>query len=75
MQTPWFPLAPHTLDEAGLDPGRVEQLVLKSLYDLNGATGSSLAQQWDHRPDIEFSPPGEVCDDDVAARYLDHVPE
>ena len=36
---------------------------------------ASLAQQWDHRPDIDFSPPGEVCDDDVAARYIDHVPE
>ncbi len=34
-----------------------------------------LAQQWDHRPDLEFSPASEVCDDDVAARYLDHVPE
>jgi hypothetical protein len=36
---------------------------------------ASLAQQWDHRPDIDFSPPGQVCDDDVAARYIDHVPE
>jgi hypothetical protein len=36
---------------------------------------ASLAQQWDHRPDIDFSPASEVCDDDVAARYLDHVPE
>jgi hypothetical protein len=35
----------------------------------------TLAQQWDHRPDLEFSQPSEVCDDDVAARYLDHVPE
>ena len=34
-----------------------------------------LTQQWDHRPDIDFSPPGEVCDDEVAARYRDHVPE
>jgi len=37
---------------------------------------ASLTQQWDHRPDLEFSPASvEVCDDDVAARYLDHVPE
>jgi hypothetical protein len=35
----------------------------------------TLAQQWDHRPDIEFSPASEACDDDVAARYIDHVPE
>jgi hypothetical protein len=36
---------------------------------------ASLTQQWDHRPDIDFSPASQVCDDDVAARYLDHVPE
>jgi hypothetical protein len=36
---------------------------------------ASLTQQWDHRPDIEFSPLTEICDDEVAARYLDHVPE
>lgn len=36
---------------------------------------ATLMQQWDHRPDLEFSPPGEVCDDKVAARYLDQVPE
>ncbi|MDG2174919.1 MAG: DUF6152 family protein [Gammaproteobacteria bacterium] len=34
-----------------------------------------LAQQWDHRPDLDFSPPSEVCDDEVAARYIPHVPE
>jgi len=36
---------------------------------------ATLAQQWDHRPDIEFSPPAVTCDDDVAARYIDHLPE
>jgi hypothetical protein len=36
---------------------------------------ATLTQQWDHRPDLEFSPGSEVCDDDVAARYRDHVPE
>jgi hypothetical protein len=35
----------------------------------------SLTQEWDHRPDLEFSPPSEVCDDDVAARYLDGLSE
>jgi hypothetical protein len=34
-----------------------------------------LTQQWDHRPDIDFSPASEVCSDEVAARYRDHVPE
>ena len=36
---------------------------------------ASLTQQWDHRPDIEFSPLTEICDDEVAARYRDHLPE
>lgn len=39
------------------------------------AAVSTLTQQWDHRPDLEFSPPSEVCDDEVAARYRDHVAE
>jgi hypothetical protein len=36
---------------------------------------ATLTQQWDHRPDLPFSPASEACDDDVAARYIDHVPE
>ena len=36
---------------------------------------ATLTQQWDHRPDLEFAPGSEACDDDVAARYRDHVPE
>jgi hypothetical protein len=36
---------------------------------------ATLAQQWDHRPDLDFSPPSEVCDDEVAAHYLDGLPE
>jgi hypothetical protein len=28
-------------------------------------------QQWDHRPDLEFSPASEVCDDEVAERYIE----
>jgi len=36
---------------------------------------ATLAMQWDHRPDIDFSPASEACDPGVAARYRDHVPE
>jgi Family of unknown function (DUF6152) len=36
---------------------------------------ASLTQQWDHRPDLEFSPPSQACDDDVAAHYKDGLPE
>jgi hypothetical protein len=35
----------------------------------------TLTQQWDHRPELVFSPPSEACEDEVAARYRDHVPE
>jgi len=36
---------------------------------------ASLTVQWDHRPDLEFSPPSEACDPEAAARYRAHVPE
>jgi Family of unknown function (DUF6152) len=36
---------------------------------------ATLTQQWDHRPDLEFSPPSQACDDDVAARYKESTPE
>jgi hypothetical protein len=36
---------------------------------------ASFAMQWDHRPDLDFSPASEACDPGVAARYRDHVPQ
>ncbi len=33
---------------------------------------ATLTQQWDHRPDLKFSPPSEACDDAVAAHYRDN---
>jgi hypothetical protein len=33
---------------------------------------ATLTQQWDHRPDLEFSPPGEACDPEVSDRYLEY---
>lgn len=30
-----------------------------------------LTQQWDHRPDIDFSPASQVCDEEVAERYIE----
>ena len=32
---------------------------------------ANMAQQWDHRPDLEFSPASQVCDDEVAVRYIE----
>ena len=66
----------HTVERLTLTQERTrlryENTVEDPVYLSEPAT---LAQQWDHRPDLEFSPASEVCDDDVAARYLDHVPE
>jgi len=36
---------------------------------------ATLTQQWDHRPDLEFSQDVGKCDPDVANRYKDHVPQ
>jgi len=66
----------HTVERLTLTENRLrlryEITVEDPVYLERPAT---LTQQWDHRPDLEFSPASEVCDDDVAARYRDHVPE
>jgi len=36
---------------------------------------ATLTQQWDHRPDLEFSPPSEACDPEVAAKYREGLPK
>ena len=36
---------------------------------------ATLTQQWDHRPDLEFSQNTGGCDPEVADRYRDHVPK
>ena len=56
-----------TLTEDGLRL-RYEITVQDPVYLEEPAT---LTMLWDHRPDLELSPPEEVCDHDVAARYLE----
>ncbi|HUQ52877.1 MAG TPA: DUF6152 family protein [Gammaproteobacteria bacterium] len=36
---------------------------------------ATLTQQWDHRPDLEFSQDTGTCDPEVANRYKDSVPK
>ena len=36
---------------------------------------ATLTQQWDHRPDLEFSQNTGACDEEVANRYKDSVPK
>ncbi|MEZ4321028.1 MAG: ATP-binding protein [Myxococcota bacterium] len=45
MPEPFFPVAPHTLEDAMVDVGHVEQLLIKALYALNGATSSRLSKR------------------------------
>jgi hypothetical protein len=66
----------HTLERLSLAEDakrlRYEITVTDPLYL---AEPSTFSMQWDHRPDLEFSPASEACDPGVAARYRDHVPE
>ena len=36
---------------------------------------ATLVQQWDHRPDLDFSPSSEACDEAAAARYRESLPK
>jgi hypothetical protein len=66
----------HTVERLTLTEARTRlryEITVEDPVYLTAA--ATLAQQWDHRPDLDFSPPSEACDDDVAARYRDHVPE
>lgn len=69
-------LGKHTVERLALTEERTrlryEIIVEDPVYLTEPAT---LSQQWDHRPDLDFSPPGVICDDEVAARYIPHVPE
>jgi hypothetical protein len=66
----------HTVERLTLTADRTrlryEVTVEDPVYLSSPAT---LAQQWDHRPDLEFSQNEGACDPDVARRYRDHVPK
>jgi hypothetical protein len=68
--------AKHTIERLALTPERTRLRYSITVEDPEYLTQpATLTQQWDHRPDLNFSPVGVTCDDDVAARYRDHVPE
>jgi hypothetical protein len=69
-------LGKHTVERLTLSDDRLRLRYEATVEDPVYLTApGTLAQQWDHRPDLEFSPASEACDPDVAARYRDHVPE
>ena len=65
----------HTVERLTLTADRTRLRYEVTLEDPTYLTGpATLAQQWDHRPDLEFSQDVGVCDPEVARRYRDHVP-
>lgn len=62
----------RTVERLTLTEGRTrlryEVTVEDPMYLTEPAT---LTQQWDHRPDLEFSPDSQICDDEVAERYIE----
>ena len=67
-------LLPRVMRETGIDMWLVinREYVEDPVYLTGPAT---LTQQWDHRPDLEFSQDTGACDPEVARRYKDSVPE
>jgi hypothetical protein len=68
--------AKHTVERLTLTEDR-KQLTYEFWMEdpMYLAAPGTLTQNWDHRPDLDFSQQTEGCDDDVAARYKDHVPQ
>ena len=66
----------HTVERLTLTPDRVRLRYEVTVEDPTYLTGpGTLTQQWDHRPDLEFSQDVGACDPEVARRYKDHVPK
>ena len=68
-------LRKHTVERLTLTPDRVRIRYEITIEDPAYLTGpGTLTQQWDHRPDLDFSQNTGACDPEVARRYKDHVP-
>jgi hypothetical protein len=68
--------AKHTVERLTLTADRTRLRYEFTVEDPAYLAGpATLAQQWDHRPDLEFSQDTGACDPEVASRYKDHVPK
>jgi hypothetical protein len=66
----------HTVERLTLTADRTRLRYEATVEDPTYLTGpATLAQQWDHRPDLQFSQNVGACDPEVARRYKDHVPQ
>ena len=66
----------HTVERLTLTADRTRLRYEVTVEDPTYLTApATLTQQWDHRPDLEFSQDVGGCDPEVARRYKDHVPQ
>lgn len=66
----------HTVERLTLTEDRTRLRYETTLEDSVYLSGpATLTMQWDHRPDLEFSPASEICDLEVAARYRANLPQ
>jgi hypothetical protein len=66
----------HTVERLTLTADRTRLRYEVTVEDPAYLTGpGTLTQQWDHRPDLEFSQNTGGCDPEVAKRYKEHVPQ
>jgi len=62
----------HTVERLTLTEDRTRLRYEVTVEDPMYLTApATLTQQWDHRPDLEFSPASEACSDEVAERYIE----
>jgi hypothetical protein len=62
----------HTVERLTLTEDRTRLRYEVTVEDPMYLTGpATLTQQWDHRPDLEFSPASQACDDEVAGRFIE----
>ena len=65
----------HTVERLTLTEDRLRLRYEVTIEDPTYLSApATLTQQWDHRPDLEFSQNTGACDPEVANRYKDHVP-
>lgn len=63
----------HTVERLTLADDRTRLRYETTIEDPVYLEGpAKLTMQWDHRPDLEFSPASEACDPEVARRYLEN---
>ena len=66
----------HTVERLTLTEDKLRLRYEVTVEDPTYLSGpATLTQQWDHRPDLEFSQNTGACDEEVANRYKDSVPQ